>query len=178
VSTSPSSALIHKYSLKSRAHIGNTSMSSDISLLMASQALAAPGKAVWDPFAGTGSMLLTCVEFGCVAWGSDIDGRQMRGVSSSTREKRLERARKEGISEGRSALQLRLALFSQRQRLTRPFVPADTPGILHSATQYGTKDRIIDLMTFDVTRNPFRMGQMFDACIPGLHVLHRQVLVG
>lgn len=102
MSTSPSSALIHKYSLKSRAHIGNTSMSSDISLLMASQALASPGKAVWDPFAGTGSMLLTCAEFGCVVWGSDIDGRQMRGVSSSTREKRLERARKEGISEGRS----------------------------------------------------------------------------
>lgn len=57
-------------------------MESEASLLMANQALAAPGKWIYDPFAGTGSMLLTASAFGACTFGSDIDGRQIRGKSA------------------------------------------------------------------------------------------------
>lgn len=39
-----------KYDLKKRAYIGTTSMEAEVSLLMANQALAGPGKYVYDPF--------------------------------------------------------------------------------------------------------------------------------
>lgn len=38
------------FDLKKRAYIGNTSMESEVSLLMANQALAKEGKLVYDPF--------------------------------------------------------------------------------------------------------------------------------
>lgn len=38
------------FDLKKRAYIGNTSMDAEVSLLMANQALAAPGKLIYDPF--------------------------------------------------------------------------------------------------------------------------------
>ncbi|CDU26026.1 related to TRM11-Catalytic subunit of an adoMet-dependent tRNA [Sporisorium scitamineum] len=71
--------LIEKLNLKKRVYIGNTSMESEMSLLMASMALAGPGKLIYDPFAGTGSMLYASAVFGAMAFGSDIDGRPMRG---------------------------------------------------------------------------------------------------
>lgn len=57
-------------------------MESEASLLMANQALANPGKWIYDPFAGTGSLLLTASAFGACTFGSDIDGRQIRGKSA------------------------------------------------------------------------------------------------
>ncbi|GAA6029717.1 hypothetical protein JCM8097_001017 [Rhodosporidiobolus ruineniae] len=77
--------LIDIYDVKKRAYIGTTTMEAEASLLMANQAQAAPGKFVYDPFAGTGSMLLTAAHFGAFAFGSDIDGRQMRGKKTSIR---------------------------------------------------------------------------------------------
>lgn len=81
-------------------------MEAEASLLMANQAQAAPGKWIYDPFgnlvprsnmasrvlmhlmplnvAGTGSMLLTAAGFGAMTFGSDIDGRQMRGKSTDS----------------------------------------------------------------------------------------------
>ncbi|GAA6016352.1 hypothetical protein JCM10207_003834 [Rhodosporidiobolus poonsookiae] len=75
--------LIDVFDLKKRAYIGTTSMEAEVSLLMANQALAGPGKWVYDPFTGTGSMLLTAAGFGAMTFGSDIDGRQMRGKKTS-----------------------------------------------------------------------------------------------
>ncbi|QRV93804.1 tRNA guanosine-2 -O-methyltransferase [Ceratobasidium sp. AG-Ba] len=75
--------LITKFDVKKRLYYGNTSMESEISLLMANQTLAAPGKLVYDPFVGTGSMLYTAAHFGALVFGSDIDGRQMRGKEST-----------------------------------------------------------------------------------------------
>jgi len=40
-----------------------------------------------------------------------------------------------------------------------------TPGIMRSAAQYGTKSRIADLATFDMTQHPWRRGGLFDAII-------------
>lgn len=71
--------LISKFDVKKRVYYGNTSMEAEISLLMANQTLAVPGKLMYDPFLGTGSMAYPTAHFGALVYGSDIDGRQMRG---------------------------------------------------------------------------------------------------
>ncbi|OSX66131.1 hypothetical protein POSPLADRAFT_1177562 [Postia placenta MAD-698-R-SB12] len=114
--------LVKKFDVKKRLYYGNTSMEAEISLLMANQTLAAPGKLIYDPFIGTGSMAYTTAHFGALVFGSDIDGRQMRGKDKQ-------------------------------------------PGIIRAASQYGVAHCIIDLCTFDVTRNPWRCGELFDAII-------------
>lgn len=75
----PARDLIDELSLKKRQYIGNTSMESEMSVVMATMALAGPSKFVYDPFAGTGSMLYACSMLGAFSFGSDIDGRMMRG---------------------------------------------------------------------------------------------------
>ncbi|KAJ3570013.1 hypothetical protein NP233_g4681 [Leucocoprinus birnbaumii] len=131
--------LVGVFDVKKRAYFGNTSMEAEISLLMANQTLvrfvlktsnarkltwiqASPGKWIYDPFMGTGSMAYPTAHFGAIVFGSDIDGRQMRGKSKP-------------------------------------------PGVIRAATQYGVASRIIDLCTFDVTHNPWRCGELFDAIV-------------
>ncbi|KAJ7096373.1 tRNA guanosine-2'-O-methyltransferase [Mycena epipterygia] len=118
-------ALIKMFDVKKRLYYGNTSMESEISLLMANQALASSSKLVYDPFCGTGSMAYPIAYFGAQVFGSDIDGRQMRGKAG----------------------------------------PDQPPGVLRAAKQYGVADRIVDLCTFDVTRNPWRCGNLFDTIV-------------
>ena len=74
--------LIDRLSLKKRQYIGNTSMESEMSIVMANMALAGPGRFVYDPFAGPGSMLYACSMLGAMSFGSDIDGRMLRGKSA------------------------------------------------------------------------------------------------
>jgi len=76
--------LVNRYNLKKRNYLGTTSMDAELSLIMANQALAGPGKLVYDPFVGTGSFLFTCSHFGAYTLGSDIDGRQIRGKGKSS----------------------------------------------------------------------------------------------
>ncbi|KIK90791.1 hypothetical protein PAXRUDRAFT_663332 [Paxillus rubicundulus Ve08.2h10] len=76
-------SLISMFDVKKRDYVGNTSMEAEISLLMANQTQAAPGKLVYDPFIGTGSMAYTTAYFGAHVYGSDIDGRQMRGKAKA-----------------------------------------------------------------------------------------------
>ena len=45
------------------------------------------------------------------------------------------------------------------------YVTGKTPGVIRAATQYGTASRIVDLATFDVTHNPWRCGELFDAIV-------------
>lgn len=75
----PARDLIDALSLKKRQYIGNTSMESEMSVVMANMALAGPSKLMYDPFAGTGSMLYACSILGALTMGSDIDGRMLRG---------------------------------------------------------------------------------------------------
>lgn len=117
--------LILHYDVKARPFYGNTSMEAEMSLLMAGQTLSAPGKMVYDPFAGTGSLLYTCAHWGSVVVGSDIDGRQMRGKQGKGQE----------------------------------------PGVFRAAEAYGVRDRVLDCLTFDVTRNMWRRGGILDAII-------------
>lgn len=70
---------IARYNLKKRKYIATTSMDAELSLVTANMALAGPGKLAYDPFMGTGSFPLACAHFGSVVWGSDMDGRSIRG---------------------------------------------------------------------------------------------------
>ncbi|KAJ8101557.1 S-adenosyl-L-methionine-dependent methyltransferase [Lipomyces tetrasporus] len=75
--------IIDKYDLKKRKYIGTTSFDAELALISSNIGLAAPGKLVYDPFAGTGSFLVAASHFGAMAFGSDIDGRQIRGTPNS-----------------------------------------------------------------------------------------------
>ncbi|ERT01424.1 hypothetical protein HMPREF1624_02670 [Sporothrix schenckii ATCC 58251] len=70
------------FDLKKRRYIATTSMDAELSLLTANLALAAPGKLFYDPFVGTGSFPLAAAHWGATAWGSDIDGRAVRGSAA------------------------------------------------------------------------------------------------
>ena len=70
---------IAKYTLKKRPYIATTSMDAELALITANLALAAPGKLAYDPFMGTGSCPLACAHFGAAVFGSDLDGRSIRG---------------------------------------------------------------------------------------------------
>lgn len=72
-------------------------------------------------------------------YGSDIDGRQMRGKG-------------------------KVSMLRRQERLTGSYVDK-TPGIMRAAKQYGVSESILDLCTFDVTKNPWRCGELFDAII-------------
>ncbi|CAL1385494.1 unnamed protein product [Linum trigynum] len=70
--------LIPTYQLKSRTYLGPTAMDAEMAFLMANQALVKPGKLVYDPFVGTGSILVGAAHFGAVTMGADIDIRVVR----------------------------------------------------------------------------------------------------
>ncbi|CAG7785363.1 unnamed protein product [Allacma fusca] len=65
--------LMAKVSLKDRKFIGNTSMDPLLSLLMANFALIKPNDLVYDPFVGTGSILIAAAMMGGYIIGTDID---------------------------------------------------------------------------------------------------------
>ncbi|KAF9873713.1 RNA methylase family protein [Colletotrichum karsti] len=67
------------YDLKKRGYISTTSMDSELALVTANIAHAGPGKLFYDPFVGTGSFPVACAHFGALGFGSDIDGRSIRG---------------------------------------------------------------------------------------------------
>lgn len=58
--------LIPMYQLKTRNYLGPTAMDAEMAFLMANQAQAAPGKLVYDPFVGTGSILVSAAHFGAM----------------------------------------------------------------------------------------------------------------
>lgn len=71
-------SLLSKYELRSRKYLGPTAMDAEIAFLMANQALIKPGKFVYDPFVGTGSILVAATHFGAITLGEDIDLRVVR----------------------------------------------------------------------------------------------------
>uniref|UniRef100_A0A2P2KHB2 Uncharacterized protein MANES_14G165200 n=1 Tax=Rhizophora mucronata TaxID=61149 RepID=A0A2P2KHB2_RHIMU len=70
--------LIPTYQLKSRMYLGPTAMDAEMALLMANQALVTQGKLIYDPFVGTGSILVAAAHFGAITMGADIDIRVIR----------------------------------------------------------------------------------------------------
>ena len=77
------SGRLQQYSLKKRAYLGPTSMDSELSLIMTNLAQVKKGSFAFDPFVGTGSILLTAALRGAYAFGTDIDLRVLRGRSQT-----------------------------------------------------------------------------------------------
>ncbi|KAL2067052.1 hypothetical protein VTL71DRAFT_1476, partial [Oculimacula yallundae] len=76
--------VIQKYDLKKRKYICTTSMDAELALVTANMTLAGPGKIFYDPFVGSGSFPVACAHFGALAFGSDIDGRSIRGKGKTS----------------------------------------------------------------------------------------------
>ncbi|CAN4084761.1 unnamed protein product [Withania somnifera] len=70
--------LLPTYQLKSRTYLGPTAMDAEMAFLMANQAQAKSGKLVYDPFVGTGSILVAAAHYGAMTMGADIDIRVVR----------------------------------------------------------------------------------------------------
>lgn len=70
--------ILQTYQLKSRKYLGPTAMDAEIAFLMANQAQVKTGKLVYDPFVGTGSILVGAAHFGAMTMGADIDIRVVR----------------------------------------------------------------------------------------------------
>lgn len=68
-----------KYNLQDRKYLGPTSLDNKLSFLMTNFGLIQKGDLVFDPFAGTGSLLIPPSHFGAIVFGSDIDIRVLKG---------------------------------------------------------------------------------------------------
>ncbi|XP_065349628.1 tRNA (guanine(10)-N2)-methyltransferase homolog [Cloeon dipterum] len=90
-------SLIQKLSLKTRHFLGNTSMDAQLSLLMANQAKIVPGSLVYDPFVGSGSLLVSAAQFGGYVSGADIDFLMIHGKSRPVRPNQKVREKGESI---------------------------------------------------------------------------------
>ncbi|XP_055843285.1 tRNA (guanine(10)-N2)-methyltransferase homolog [Episyrphus balteatus] len=89
--------LIKEFSLKKRKFIGNTSMDAQLSLLMANQAKVQPGDLVFDPFVGTGSLLVSAAKFGGFVMGADIDYMMLHARARPSRITQKVREKDESI---------------------------------------------------------------------------------
>lgn len=67
------SKFVSNFPLNKRKFINTTSMDPSIALLSASQGLCGPGKIAYDPFCGSGSLLVACASLGSHVIGSDYD---------------------------------------------------------------------------------------------------------
>lgn len=85
--------LITELSLKTRKFIGNTSMNSQLSLIMANQAKVQPGDLVFDPFVGSGSLLVAAAYYGAYVLGSDIDYLMLHGKTKQSRKQTRDKPR-------------------------------------------------------------------------------------
>ncbi len=118
-----------KYNLKKRAYISTTSMDSELALVTANMAHAAPGRLFYDPFVGTGSFPVACAHFGAVSLGSDIYGRSFRGDTGTTPTSKAPLA-----STGES----------------------ESKGIFANFQQYEMMDLFGDVFSADLTNTPIR----------------------
>ncbi|POS69355.1 hypothetical protein DHEL01_v212252 [Diaporthe helianthi] len=118
--------MVARFDLKKRPYISTTSMDSELALVTANMVLAAPGRLFYDPFVGTGSFPVACSAFGALSWGSDIDGRAVRGSGADARAEA-----KRGLVKGEKTL-------------------------YGNFKHYGILDRLGDVFTADLTNSPLR----------------------
>ncbi|KFO62370.1 tRNA (guanine(10)-N2)-methyltransferase [Corvus brachyrhynchos] len=89
--------LIESYSVKKRHFIGNTSMDACLSFIMANHARVKPNDVVYDPFVGTGGLLISSAHFGAYVCGTDIDYNTIHGLGKASRKNQKWRGPDENI---------------------------------------------------------------------------------
>ncbi|CAO1632923.1 unnamed protein product [Parajaminaea phylloscopi] len=154
---------IDRLDLKKRSYIGNTSMEAEMSLNMAQMAQSGPGKLIYDPFVGTGSLVVAAAALGAYVMGSDIDGRMMRGKGAKDdprAETGIMRAAKQYGLQGRF---LDFAAFDITQhpwRMVHRRADASTPAAAAAAAaaSAGLLDAIIADPPYGVRAGAKRLG--------------------
>lgn len=71
----------YKYELRKRIYLGPTSTDNDLAFMMCNQALVQEGSLVFDPFVGTGSLLIPPASKKAHIFGSELDIRVLNGYS-------------------------------------------------------------------------------------------------
>ncbi|RMC13026.1 hypothetical protein DUI87_10556 [Hirundo rustica rustica] len=89
--------LIESYSVKKRHFIGNTSMDACLSFIMANHGRVKPNDIVYDPFVGTGGLLISSAHFGAYVCGTDIDYNTIHGLGKASRKNQKWRGPDENI---------------------------------------------------------------------------------
>ncbi|XP_058422328.1 tRNA (guanine(10)-N2)-methyltransferase homolog isoform X8 [Diceros bicornis minor] len=89
--------LIESYSVKKRHFIGNTSMDAGLSFIMANHGKVKENDIVFDPFVGTGGLLIASAHFGAYVCGTDIDYNTVHGLGKASRKNQKWRGPDENI---------------------------------------------------------------------------------
>ncbi|KAB1275333.1 tRNA -methyltransferase-like protein [Camelus dromedarius] len=89
--------LIESYSVKKRHFIGNTSMDAGLSFIMANHGKVKENDIVFDPFVGTGGLLVASAHFGAYVYGTDIDYNTVHGLGKASRKNQKWRGPDENI---------------------------------------------------------------------------------
>ncbi|XP_066104027.1 tRNA (guanine(10)-N2)-methyltransferase homolog isoform X2 [Saccopteryx bilineata] len=89
--------LIESYSVKKRHFIGNTSMDAGLSFIMANHGKVKENDIVFDPFVGTGGLLVASAHFGAYVYGTDIDYNTLHGLGKASRKNQKWRGPDENI---------------------------------------------------------------------------------
>lgn len=89
--------LIESYSVKKRHFIGNTSMDAGLSFIMTNHAKVKENDLVFDPFVGTGGLLIASAHFGAYVCGTDIDYNTVHGLGKASRKNQKWRGPDENI---------------------------------------------------------------------------------
>ncbi|VDN97289.1 unnamed protein product [Rodentolepis nana] len=75
--------ILNQFDLSKRFYLGNTTMDVCLAGIIANAALCKRGDIVWDPFIGTGGMVLAASIWGAYGAGNDIDYSLVHGIGAS-----------------------------------------------------------------------------------------------
>lgn len=78
VALSQRNELLAQYTLRQRVYLGPTSMDTELAFILCNQAQVRRGHFVYDPYVGTGSILVAAAARGAHTMGSDIDVRVLQ----------------------------------------------------------------------------------------------------
>jgi len=148
--------LMSLLSIKKRKFIGNTTMDPQLALYMANLACVKPNDLVFDPFVGTGSLLLACAQFGAYSAGADIDYLMLHARTRPSRVGQKVRAMDESLKANFQQLGLEdkfldvavadAALNTWREEHFLDAIVADPPyGIREPTSRVGTEKSEVEL---------------------------------
>lgn len=87
----------HEVSLKKRKFISNTSMIPWLTAVMSNLGFVKSGDIVYDPFVGSGSLLVAAAKYGAYTLGSDIDYKLLHGERKPSRRYAVQRDPDESV---------------------------------------------------------------------------------
>ncbi|KAH9588729.1 putative RNA methylase domain [Trypanosoma melophagium] len=129
VADSPRQELLSKYDLKRRLYIGTTSMPPEPAFVMVHMACVRRGACVFDPFCGTGGILVAAAHCGAITIGADADGRAMQKGTSRHQASKQQQQQRE--------VALRAYKPEDLQRAQITLEETETPSVMTNFKLYG-----------------------------------------